>query len=452
MREYNPMSNPIQEWARHPKAAAEQLERSPHVVGVAVAGIFDGSIEVAAAGLADHGTGEPLTPDHVMRPGSVTKMLTATLVMQCVDDGLVGLDDPLTRHLPDFRLRDEGAADRVLVRHLLSHTSGIDANDRFVDHGGDDGALGRYVDALADVGLLTTPGEVFSYNNAAICVAGLLAARVRGTTWEEALRAHVLEPLGMTSTGFVNGRLEGDAALAARLAGSHLAGPAGVTVLPPTNEQPTWTRALGPAGGETASTAGDLARFVASHLGVGDVPPVVRPETARLMRERVVDAPGGVHQMAGSGLGWQTWQSGDLAYVRHAGAYFGGSTVIAVDADAGAGVVVMTNSLNGHAAVSQVLDTVPVPWPVDPAPTDLSPYCGRYTSGTLGPVDITMDDKGQLVSSLVNLGMSSPIFPVDRGSFLGPGAQCAFFGFDEGRGGAPEYLRFQMRVLRRVPG
>src|SRR5687767_324844 len=107
MREYNPMRNPIQEWASDPEAAANQFLGSPHVVGVAVAGIVDGTISVATAGVADHETGEPLTDQHVLRPGSVTKMLTATLVMQLVDEGLVALDDPVVRHVPDFRLRDE---------------------------------------------------------------------------------------------------------------------------------------------------------------------------------------------------------------------------------------------------------------------------------------------------------------------------------------------------------
>jgi CubicO group peptidase (beta-lactamase class C family) len=445
------MNNPITGWAADPAAAAASFVASPHVVGVVVAGIRGGEIEVAAAGQADVETGEALTPEHVLRPGSVTKVLTATLVMQCVDDGLVGLDDPVIAHVPGFRLADDGAADRVLVRHLLSHTSGIDANDRFVDLGDGDDAVARYVDGLADVGLLTPPGEVFSYSNAGIVLAGHLVARVRGTTWEEALRAHVLEPLGMTSTGFVNGRRQGDPDLEARLVRSHLAGPAGVQALPRVATEPQWTRALGPAGGWTVSTAGDLARFVRAHLGAEGGPALLRPKTLALMRQRVVDAPGGVHQMAGSALGWQTWQSGDLAYVRHAGAYDGQSTVIALDADRGAGVVVMTNSLNGHAAVSAVLDTVPVPWPAEPAPTDLSPYVGRYTSGTTGTVEITLAADGTgLVSRLSAFGdATAPIWPVDRGSFAGPGGACAFFGFDDDHGGRPEYLRFQMRVLRR---
>ena len=442
------MHNPIRDWARDPQAAAERLEASPLVVGVAVAGIADDRVEVAVAGTADADTGAPLAVEHVLRPGSVTKMLTATLVMQCVDEGLVGLDDRVVDHVEGFRLREDGAAERVVVRHLLSHTSGIDANDLFVDTGDDDGALGRYVGLLADVGLLTPPGEVFSYNNAGTCLAGHLAAGVRRTTWEEALRRHVLEPLGMTSTSFVDGRRQGDEAAAARLARSHLAGPGGVTALPHEAEGPSWTRGLAPAGGTLVSTAADLARFVLGHLGGSSVPPILRPETAAAMRERVVDAPGGVVQMAGSGLGWQTWQSGDLAYVRHSGAYDGQSTMIALDPVEGVGVVVMTNSLNGHVAASQVLDSVPVPWPSEAAPADLSPYCGRYASGTIGTVVIELGDDGQLVSSMPAFGIRAPIRPMDRGSFVGQGAACAFFGFDGD--GAPEYLRFQMRVLRRV--
>jgi CubicO group peptidase (beta-lactamase class C family) len=247
----------------------------------------------------------------------------------------------------------------------------------------------------------------------------------------------------------VTGHLAGDPALVARLARSHLAGPMGVTPLPAAAEEPTWTRGLGPAGSLTVTTAADLARFVLGHLGVTDGPPLLRPETAARMRRREIDAPGGVVQMAGSGLGWQTWQSGDLAYVRHAGAHAGQSTVIAVDPAEGVGVVVMTNSLNGHAAVSQVLDSVPVPWPSEPAPPDLSPYAGRYESAAFGIVEVEVGEAGGLVARLPAFpGAGTPIWPIDRGSFAGAGGMCAFFGFDDV--GAPRYLRFQMRALRRA--
>lgn len=441
------MNNPIMGWARDPAAAAQQFVASPFVVGVAVAGVHDGRVDVAHAGAADHETGAPLAADHVLRPGSVTKMLTATLVMQCVDEGLVDLDAPVTRYLPDLGLREPGAADRVLVRHLLSHTSGIDATDLFVDTGDDDGALARYVALLAEVGLLTEPGEVFSYNNAGTCVAGHLVATVRGVTWEDALRHHLLDPLGMSSTGFVDGRREGDPRLAARLARSHLAGPQGVTPLPEVALEPQWTRGLGPAGGRTVSTAADLGRFVLAHLGDPAVPPVLREESRARMRRQEVRAPGGVVQMTGSGLGWQTWQSGDLAYLRHAGAYDGQSTLVAIDPSSGCGLVVMTNSLNGHAAVSQVLDAVAVPWTEEPAPADLSPYAATYRA-QLGDVVVAVAEAGGLQVTMPAVGVTAPIWPVDRGSFVGPGGACAFFGFDGD--GAPQFLRSQMRTLRRV--
>lgn len=445
----NPMDNPIKGWAQDPEAAAQQFAESPFVVGVSVAGVHEGRVNVAHAGVADHETGAPLTGAHVLRPGSVTKMLTATLVLQCADEGLVDLDAPVTRYLPDFRLLEDGAADRVLVRHLLSHTSGIDATDLFVDTGTEEGALGRYVALLADVGLLTEPGAVFSYNNAGTALAGHLVATVRGSTWEESLQTRVLDPLGMTSTGFVDGRRRGDAALADRLARSHLAGPMGVTPLPLVAEEPQWTRGLGPPGGWTVSSAGDLGRFLLAHLGgAGDVPPVLRPETLEAMRVRQVDAPGGVVQMAGSALGWQTWQSGDLAYLRHGGAYDGQSALLALDPSTGSGVVVMTNSLNGHAAAAQVLDAVPVPWTEEPAPADLSPYLGTYRAQAFGDVVVDLAEGGGLQATLSSFGGSAPLWPVDRGSFVGPGGTCAFFAFDAA--GAPQFMRFQMRALRRV--
>jgi hypothetical protein len=110
-------------------------------------------------------------------------------------------------------------------------------------------------------------------------------------------------------------------------------------------------------------------------------------------------------------------------------------------------VVIRTNSLNGHAAATQVLDTVPVPWTEAPAPADLSPYAGTYRA-QLGEVVISVADGGGLQATMPAVGITAPIWPVDRGSFVGAGGACAFFGFDDA--GAPQFMRFQMRALRRV--
>src|SRR3954464_10181455 len=77
-----------------------------------------------AAGLLSKATGVEATADSVFQIGSVTKLWTSTLVLQLVDEGLVGLDPPVREYLPEFRVADEAAAARITVRQLLSHTAG----------------------------------------------------------------------------------------------------------------------------------------------------------------------------------------------------------------------------------------------------------------------------------------------------------------------------------------
>ena len=133
--------------------------------GIAVAGVVDGKVTVAAGGEA--------SLDTRFRPGSITKLLTAVaLVAQCVEDGLLGLDDPLASYVDGF---DEG----IKIRHLVTHSSGIDAGDVFVDTGDDDGALGRYIELLQGAGQLFDPGATFSYCNGGFVLAGHVVALVR---------------------------------------------------------------------------------------------------------------------------------------------------------------------------------------------------------------------------------------------------------------------------------
>jgi CubicO group peptidase (beta-lactamase class C family) len=181
------MSNPLQRIAAHPAEAAERFAQSPLVPGIAVAGVVGGEVTVAAGGEA--------TVDTAFRPGSITKVLTATLVAQCAEEGLLGLDDPLSSYVDGF---DE----RVEIRHLITHSSGIDAGDVFTDTGDDDGALGRYVELLQGADQLFEPGATFSYCNGGFALAGHVVALVRGATWEEVARRHLFEPLGMADSTF----------------------------------------------------------------------------------------------------------------------------------------------------------------------------------------------------------------------------------------------------------
>lgn len=126
-----------------------QLVERHDVVGAQVAVLVDDQVVDAAAGVLNVATGVPVTTDALFQIGSITKVWTATLVQQLVNEGLVDLDLPVRRYLTDFRLADPVAADTVTVRQLLGHTGGFEG-DLFTDTGTNDDAVEKYVSTLAD--------------------------------------------------------------------------------------------------------------------------------------------------------------------------------------------------------------------------------------------------------------------------------------------------------------
>ncbi|GAA1757754.1 serine hydrolase domain-containing protein [Luedemannella helvata] len=138
--------------------------------------------------------GEPLDADTRFRIGSVTKTFTAVLVMQCRDEGLIELDDPIGRHL------DVPRHGELTVRRLLSHTAGLqrepfgDVWDTLIapDERGLLADLARVERALP-------PARRFHYSNLAMALLGQAVAKRRGGTWAEVLAEKVTKPLGLTS-------------------------------------------------------------------------------------------------------------------------------------------------------------------------------------------------------------------------------------------------------------
>lgn len=129
------------------------------------------------------------------RIGSVTKTFTAVLVMQCRDDGLLDLDDPVGKHL------DLPAHGELTVRRLLSHTAGLqrepygDVWDTL-----DAPDLDRLLADLARAERVLPTGRRFHYSNLGLALLGHLVGRLRGGTWAEALHERILAPLGLTDT------------------------------------------------------------------------------------------------------------------------------------------------------------------------------------------------------------------------------------------------------------
>jgi CubicO group peptidase (beta-lactamase class C family) len=166
------------------------------VPGAVVGVLLEGTLVEAVAGVTNLATGEAVQRDTLFLIGSISKLWTTTLVMQLVDSGDVELDAPVGRYLPDVQLSDPGLADRITVRHLLSHTSGIDEDLSLYD-GREDACVERYVERFSELPQLLEPGSLFSYCNSGMILAGRLIEVVSGQTYDEALATRIFEPLGL---------------------------------------------------------------------------------------------------------------------------------------------------------------------------------------------------------------------------------------------------------------
>src|SRR5215470_7116264 len=263
-------------------------------------------------GLADVERGIRATPGTRYRVGSVTKLFTATAVMQLRDEGRLDLDDTVKRHLPWFVLAGAGGSPPpdLTIRQLLSHTSGLPREAAFA-----------YWDtlefppiALVREGLLRQstalePETQWKYSNLAMTLAGEIVAAVSGLPYPRYVERRILEPLGMAST-IVDGIAPHDPRLA-RGYGRRF---------PHAPRQP---REIGDIGGlvpagNMASTVEDLARF--AMLQFRAAPPSEHPvlcgTTLREMHRIHWLEPG---WQAGWGLGFRIYREEGRTFMGHGG-------------------------------------------------------------------------------------------------------------------------------------
>lgn len=168
----------------------------------------DGSEITIARGVSDLVTGSPLTSADYFRIGSISKTITAATVLKMVEDGLIGLDDPVSDYLgdwlPGYVIDGVDYGNQVTVREILGHTDG------FKEFAWDPGffkATSRRLDRAFDPreiiawglkqGPQFVPGEGYNYNTVGLVAAGLLIEAVAGRPAEQEIRARIFEPLGL---------------------------------------------------------------------------------------------------------------------------------------------------------------------------------------------------------------------------------------------------------------
>ncbi len=277
----------------------EELAAQHHVVAASFALLDRDEVIEVATGVANLRTGLRATPSTVFQIGSVTKVYTATLVLQLVEQGRLDLDAPIARALPELRLIAPELTETITIRHLLTHTSGIDG-DHFADMGRGDDVLELYVASCAQLPQLYTPGDMCSYCNAGWSILGRVVEVATGKTWDGALRENLLQPLGCEATVTLP-----EEAILHSVAIGHLPGE-GADVTAP-RPSPAWSlpRALGPAG-QICATAADVLRFARMHLDAGravDGTQVLSAETVARMQQPHIEL---IDRMLGDfwALGW----------------------------------------------------------------------------------------------------------------------------------------------------
>ena len=314
----------------------------------AVLGIWSGGQEtVVASGMLNAATGVPVTADSLFQVGSITKIWTATMIMQLVDEGQLSLDTTVAEALPGVRLGTGDVGGQVTVRHLLTHTSGIDG-DVFSDTGRGDECVERYVSLLAAIPSVFTPGAAYSYCNSGFVVLGRIIEVLDGQSWDESLRQRLSGPLAVTRTVTLP-----EEAILHRAAVGHRRGGAPVDV---------WNlpRSVGPAG-LISSTASDLLAFARLHLDGGvtaDGKRVVSEESVTAMRSAVAAIPEFSAPGSAIGLGWRLSRWGGRSVIGHDGSTIGQSAYLRIDPEAGVAACLLTNATDPETLYRRVFDEV----------------------------------------------------------------------------------------------
>jgi CubicO group peptidase (beta-lactamase class C family) len=297
-------------------------------------------IWVKGFGVSDRAAKTPATPKTVYRIASITKLFTSTALMQLRDAGKLGLDDPVAKFIPGFKVGDPFPDDPpISIRHLLTHTSGLPGEAAFpywTDH--DFPTFEAILAALPSQKKPFATETKYRYSNLGLAIAGQVVATASGEPYETFVMKHILEPLGMTDTSV----LSLPEARRARLAvgyGRRL--PDGTRRILPFTDSKGLTSAA-----NMSSTVEDLARFVAFQLGNGTAGDrrVLKESTLREMQRVHWLFPG---WKRGRGLGFSVRPFDGKTLVEHAGWVGGYQTQIGFIVEDGIGVVALTNADDG---------------------------------------------------------------------------------------------------------
>ncbi len=188
----------------------EQALEDFNVPGLGIAVVAGGEV-VYTRGFGHRDIDEdlPMTPDTLFAIGSTTKAMTNAVLGMLADGGDFDWDEPVRTYLPAFAVEDPAVSNRITARDMVTHRTGMPRHD-LLWYNNNDITRAELVDRLEHLELTADLRQRFQYNNLMYLTAGFLTEQLTGTSWEDAVRTRLFEPLGMERTNFVVAESQAD--------------------------------------------------------------------------------------------------------------------------------------------------------------------------------------------------------------------------------------------------
>ncbi|MBC7187294.1 MAG: beta-lactamase family protein [Calditrichaeota bacterium] len=370
----------------------EELIEYYHLPGVAVGIVHDQELMYAKGfGYADLSTKTPVTPRTLFRVASITKLFTATAIMQLRDAGKLALDDPVHKYLPWFTVQGQQPGwPPVTIRQLLTHTSGLPREAAFpywTDHVFP--TREQLIAALPSQEMVYQPDTRWKYSNLGMALLGEVVAAASGTSYAQYVEEHILRPLGMAAT-----RVEVTTTTPG-LATGYLRYIEGRQ-----REVAPFTDSRGlTAAANIATNIEDMARFCSLQFRYDDLSPsaVVKGSTLREMHR--------VHWLrpdwqSGYGLGFSVRRAGSRTLVGHGGwvAGFRSQVLFSPEERLAAIVFINAEDFNPGAIATKALELVAPALAAEEAPAQPAfdstwvRFVGSYQDPTHWRTDVLILD------------------------------------------------------------
>lgn len=327
----------------------ETIARS-NIPGAVLAVLHGGEMVEAASGISNLLTGESMTAETLLPFGSVSKVLTATIILRLVERGKIDFDDPVSRHVPEFRPKDAGAAELITIRKLLCHSSGL-VSTIFRDTGWGEDAQRRNVELINEHPLYHPPGEMLSYCNSGMLLLGRVIECATGKDWHQAFQCELAHPLELPTL-----LTRAEAALRYRYSVGHVR----------SLDEPDWRVAPypfafashSPAGSTPSGRARDLLSIVRMYLGKGEHAGFLSDDIVRQSWSMQCKSPVSFLQ-TGCGLGWWLfdWEN-ETRVVGHDGSTMATMAFLRIHPPTETAVALLVNSTNGMLAYDQIFATL----------------------------------------------------------------------------------------------